>query len=387
VIRAIELETFKCFERLTLPLAPLTLLTGVNAGGKSTVQQALLLLHQGISETAGARDLVLSGPAIVLGTLRDVVDKVNGRSRFAIGLRHDEVTVRWVFESASGDRDDLSVPVASVVWESSSGRSTGEARGRPLVVPDGLRDETAAAALLRALRSIQHVPAARIGPSEVFPLEDAEKHQTFGPRAERSIGALYWYGTHSVRPAVRHPAESRPMLLHQLEAWLGELFPGASLDVQRVRGANLVSLGIRTSLDTDFHRPQHVGFGITHVLPVLIACLTAGEGQLVLIENPETHLHPKAQAAVGRFLAQIGASGTQVVLESHSDHVLNGVRRAVRDGLIDASAVQIHFFRPRGDTSRAQVVSPRINAEGRIEHWPEGFFDQIENDTMILAGL
>jgi predicted ATPase len=77
MIHEIVLETFKCFERLSLPLAPLTLLTGVNAGGKSTVQQALLLLHQGIVERPATHDLVLSGPSVTLG------------------LRHDDVAVPW----------------------------------------------------------------------------------------------------------------------------------------------------------------------------------------------------------------------------------------------------------------------------------------------------
>jgi predicted ATPase len=386
MIHEIVLETFKCFERLSLPLAPLTLLTGVNAGGKSTVQQALLLLHQGIVERPATHDLVLSGPSVTLGTLRDVVDKVHGRGRFLIGLRHDDVAVRWSFESPTGAREDLSVPVANVTWTPTGG-STAQVDDRPHLLPPGMLASRSAMALIRTLMTVQHVPAARIGPAEVFPLEDAARHQTFGPRAERSIGTLYWYGMTPVHEAIRHPGEPRPTLLHQLEAWLGELFPQVSLEVQRVRGANLVSLGIRTSPDTDFHRPQHVGFGITHVLPVFIACLTADAGQLVLIENPEAHLHPKAQAAIGRFLARVSASGVQIVLESHSDHVLNGVRRAVREGLVDASLVQIHFFQPRGDASGAQVVSPRIDAEGKIDHWPAGFFDQIENDTMILAGF
>lgn len=388
MINEVYLETFKCFGRLHLPLAPLTVLTGFNAGGKSTVQQAMLLVHQSLAEAPTESSLLLSGPIITLGTLRDVVDKVNGSRRFLIGLRTEQASIRWTLESQSSDREGLSVPVRTVAWtESANGpsRQRGPADDVPFL-PEEIQAESLQH-LLQTMRRLRYVPADRIGPAEVFPLADVRAHDTLGPRAERSIGSLYWCSLSEISKEIRQPNESRPTLMHQVEAWLNTLFPGVALDVQRVRGANLVSLGVRTSPDTDFHRPQHVGFGITHVLPILVACLTSAEGDLVLIENPEAHLHPRAQAELGRFLARVGASGRQVMVETHSDHVLNGVRRAVRDNIAQHSDVLLHFFRPRSDAAVAQVVSLRVDQAGAIDHWPEGFFDQIDRDTMALAGV
>ena len=112
----------------------------------------------------------------------------------------------------------------------------------------------------------------------------------------------------------------------------------------------------------------------------------AAPGDLLLIENPEVHLHPAGQAKIGRLLARVAAAtGAQVILETHSDHVLNGVRRAVRERETRPDQVGLLFFRPPQE-GLDQVVSPQLDVEGNIDHWPEGFFDQFEKDMSYFAG-
>ena len=86
-----------------------------------------------------------------------------------------------------------------------------------------------------------------------------------------------------------------------------------------------MTLGLRTSEAEEFHRPVHTGFGLTQSLPIVVAALSAGKGEILLIENPEVHLHPAGQAMMGEFMADAARAGVQVVVETHSDHVLNGV--------------------------------------------------------------
>ena len=88
---------------------------------------------------------------------------------------------------------------------------------------------------------------------------------------------------------------------------------------------------------------------------------------------------------MGRFLAEVSGAGRQVLLETHSDHVLNGVRRAVKEKRLEAGSVGLHFFRPRSD-ERPQVESPVMDEDGRIDFWPSGFFDQFDRDTSYFAG-
>jgi predicted ATPase len=133
-------------------------------------------------------------------------------------------------------------------------------------------------------------------------------------------------------------------------------------------------------------RATNVGFGITYTLPIIVAVLASEPGTLILIENPEAHLHPKGQSKMGELLALAASCGVQVVIETHSDHVLNGIRRVVHAGKLDHKDVQLHYFQRQEKEGQAftEVVSPRIKRSGRIDKWPDGFFDQMEKDLMEL---
>ena len=117
---------------------------------------------------------------------------------------------------------------------------------------------------------------------------------------------------------------------------------------------------------------------------MLVTMLTAELGSVVVIDSAEAHLHPRAQSAVGRFLGQMAGAGRQILVETHSDHLLNGIRLAVRDSLVKPHDVAVHFF-DAGDAT-GQVTSLTIDDNGAIGDWPEGFFDQAERDLAILSG-
>ena len=170
---------------------------------------------------------------------------------------------------------------------------------------------------------------------------------------------------------------------------MGQFFPGCVLAIEKVPHANALTLGIRTSSGTEFHRPIHTGFGLTQVLPIVVAALSANHYDLLLIENPEVHLHPAGQAAMGEFLAEVTTAGVQIIIETHSDHVLNGIRRAVRNRTLPHEDVVLHFFRPRPEGKKGdvpQVESPSLDADGNIDSWPDGFFDQFDKDMNDFAG-
>lgn len=234
------------------------------------------------------------------------------------------------------------------------------------------------------LRDLTYITAERVGPREIYTLQDRQTARVVGPRGEHTLSVLHRVRAEPIRDCLV-VAEVPPTGLKQIEARMGQFFPGCRLDVQLIPQANAVTLGIRNSDDTDFHRPVHVGFGLTQVLPIVVAGVSAGDGDILLIENPEVHLHPAGQALMGAFLAQVAASGTQVLLETHSDHVLNGIRRAVKAKTLTPEKVMLHFFRPRGG-ALDQVESPTLDATGNIDAWPEGFFDQFDKDMNHFAG-
>ena len=120
------------------------------------------------------------------------------------------------------------------------------------------------------------------------------------------------------------------------------------------------------------------------MLPVIVALLSAKKGGLVLLENPEAHLHPKGQTRLGELVALTTAAGAQVFVETHSDHFMDGIRLAVRDKIVTPKSVAFHYFAQDGNASK--VNSPQIDEDGRLSEWPSGFFDQHEeNLSRLLA--
>ena len=103
---------------------------------------------------------------------------------------------------------------------------------------------------------------------------------------------------------------------------------------------------------------------------------------MLIIENPEAHLHPRGQTQVGRLLALAACAGTQVIIETHSDHLLNGIRLAIYDGLLAPDDVMLHFFARSGSVS--DVKTPKLDRNGRLNYWPNGFFDEWDKNLELL---
>ncbi len=320
--------------------------------------------------------LLLNGSTVRLGTLADVVDQVHGRGTFEIGFVDNDLKYTWTF---AGDRSDMSMKVEKVTVGATQ-HFTAEAL--QYLMPHNLSQETFP--LTSRIRRLTYLTAERVGPRETYELEDRQVATVVGSTGKQAFSVLHWGRDEKVLSELALP-DVPPTRLRQVEARMNTFFPGFAMDLQSVPRTNALTLGIRTSKDTDFHRPVNVGFGLTQVLPIVIAALSAIKNDILLIENPEVHLHPAGQVLMGQFLADVAHAGVQVIVETHSDHVLNGIRRSVKAGRLEPSQLAIHFFRPRS-SEHAQVTSPQMNANGNIDNWPDGFFDQFDKDSSHFAG-
>jgi predicted ATPase len=367
MLRSLYVADFKCFQELALKLSPLTMLSGVNGGGKSSVIQALVLLAQTFSEREWGRTLLLNGPAVSLGSVADVLSQRSSRRHLRLGVTTENEGVIWTFKA--DDRRALSIELESVRIDGADVEL-----GEPVhwLMPSARAD---ASQVVETLRRLSWISAERAGPRELMPLLDTYNHRYIDPRGELAIGLLYWRGGDLVRPELC-VSEIAPTLFHQVRAHLQDFFPGCDIRVNAIEGASAVSLQLRMDPGSDFQRPQNVGFGLIQLFPILVALLSAGAGDALIIENPEAHLHPKAQQRVGTLLAKVAASGVQVIIETHSDHVLNGLRLATKLKMIDAADVAIHFFSPENSFN---PTSPKLDSDGRLDSWPEGFFDQFDH--------
>lgn len=385
MLTRLDLRHFKCFDILKLPLGELTLLSGTNASGKSSIIQALALLHQTLTEHEWSRRLMLNGRVLRLGTVLDVVDQVHGRDTCSIGLAAaDGTRCEWTFE---GSRSDMSMLVGGVRYDDEVWAAQADSRLWRLL-PIKPSPSLDARELVERCRTLTYLTAERLGPQDSYPLADREQAPHVGPRGENTAALLYWGTGSHVLDSLRI-GDTPPTRLRQVEARMARFFPDFQVQVDRIRGVDAITLGVRTSLAVDFHRPVHTGFGVTQVLPIVVAALTAPQGSVLLLENPEVHLHPAGQAAMGQFLAEVAAAGVQIIVETHSDHVLNGIRRAVYDDTLGAADVVLHFFSPRQDPGPdviPQVQSPTVSEDGSVATWPEGFFDQFDKDMEYLAG-
>lgn len=390
------LEYFKCFEKLSLPLAPLTLLSGLNSAGKSTILQALALLHQTAKDDEWSKSLLLNGSTILLGTTSDVIDKIHGRKEITIGIEAENYQCIW--RMLSEDRTAYIIPFKEITLtdyltpfeKSYQINFSKKMPAMHQVLPATSIDEfpkEIAAHLSNQISQLTYLGAERLGPRETYAVSSPNKYQTVGSQGEYTPWYLFNYADKKVANSLQI-SENPPGLQRQTEAYLNYFFPGAGFVVEPIKNTNLINLSIRTSQGSEYHRPQNVGYGLTHVLPIITACLGAEQGNVVLVENPEANLHPAAQALMGLFLARVAASGVQVILETHSDHVLNGVRRAVKDKKLLKKQVAIHFFKPRSENESKEpaVISPLIDDNGNLDNWPQEFFDQFDKDTAYFAG-
>ena len=125
-------------------------------------------------------------------------------------------------------------------------------------------------------------------------------------------------------------------------------------------------------------RSMNVGFGITYALPVIVSLLKLKQDDLLIIENPEAHLHPGAQGLIGHLIARAASIGAQIIIETHSDHILNGIRVAVKEKFIPAEKTSVFFFSREnvGPSYHTNVFKPVIGMDGSIDYWPDGFFDE-----------
>jgi predicted ATPase len=107
-------------------------------------------------------------------------------------------------------------------------------------------------------------------------------------------------------------------------------------------------------------------------------------GMLLLIENPEAHLHPRGQTMLGKLIALGAKCGLQLVIETQSDHLMDGIRLAVKNGDLHTDQVAFHYLSvtTEGET---QIESPKLHANGKLEYWPKGFFDQTLINRTNLA--
>ncbi|TNF16503.1 MAG: DUF3696 domain-containing protein [Rhodobacteraceae bacterium] len=381
MIRELHLGNFKCFKEEVIPLERLTLLSGVNGAGKSSIVQALLVLRQICLRGAFSRpEVSLSGELIDLGPAADILYSSAAEDLIWLKVQADScplLEAAFHVDIEEGEAIWANLDDAHDVMREMAERGVALFSGGPFGTP-GVAD-------------FNYLNAERFGPRKALPVDDRHGRLfNLGKHGEHVLDALLHH-----RDLItlsdddpRHAASAAgDRLRDQIEAWLDEISPGVQLVIADVPRADMAvgsfSFGQEGALRSPEYRATNVGFGLSYILPVLAALLAAPRDGLVLIENPEAHLHPRGQTKMGELCARAAAAGVQVIIETHSDHVLDGARLAVRDNILSHENVLFHYLQQAD--GRAVRSSPEIDAEGRLSEWPEGFFDQHRMNAARLA--
>jgi len=364
MLESIGLRNFKCFSEEIIPLRPLTILSGVNGMGKSTVIQSFLILRQSlISRTIDHEGALLNGPLVSLGTADDIL--------FESSENDDHIEITFITDKKDKHLFSFEYKKGSHILP----LTNNNLQQRIKVLTE---------------QYFYYLTAERSGPRISFPFGDHEmaKYNPIGNAGEFSAFLLSRHERNKIgAEKLRHPKEKLPEVRKQVEAWMSELGQVLQIHLNEYPKMDIVGMEfsfIRNGLPSMNYRSTNVGFGITYSLPIFVVCLLAKPDSLILIENPEAHLHPKGQVAIGKFLARAAASGLQIIIETHSDHILNGIRIAVKRKEIAPNSVALHFFDYDYEKHHAQRVSPQLDSDGRLDQWPEGFFDEWEKGLAEL---
>jgi predicted ATPase len=366
MIEQIALRNFKAFKDHSFPIRPLTLLSGLNGSGKSSLIQVLLMLRQSF-DAGSLKDhtVILNGPFAHLGTAQDVLNE---------SASDENVAVAMTFRDSTSLSCELTF----------SNSSTRLARA-------AIAGEISDAHALFSSR-FAFLSADRIVPQIHYGVPDQMTSGRLGVRGEWTASFLYEHGASTISIlSAAHPSARSLQLAHQVEAWMGEISPGVQIHLEPQSGLDLIGLSYsfvaRRDVSRHF-RPTNVGFGVTYALPVVTAVLSSRPGDLVLIDSPEAHLHPRGQVRMAELFSLAAAAGVQLIVESHSDHVLNGIRLAVHDGIIPPEQVALLYFRWDAQNSPLSTTAVRVlmDRNGRIEAWPEGFFDEFDKSLETLLG-
>ncbi|SBO15729.1 atpase aaa-type core [Trichococcus flocculiformis] len=140
---------------------------------------------------------------------------------------------------------------------------------------------------------------------------------------------------------------------------------------------------IITNTETNYEFSlDQIGFGVSQLLPVFTLLLTSKKNDVILIENPEVHLHPKLQSVFIDFCIFIFNNNRKLIIETHSEHIVNKLRINIKKDLIISNRVNILFFEQSNGQLRHSDIE--IFEDGRIKSWPADFFDQTYYDLLGL---
>lgn len=325
MLEQLDLQGFKSFEYASLALRPLTILTGLNSSGKSSVLQAIRMLERRARKTDNC---LLDG----YGDWNEL--KCN---------HSDSISLKAVLNDGS----TMCV-------------SANDNEEKPF---EGSFPE------------VLYVSADRFGPQKSIPVS---YNIELGCKGENIVKVIEHFAEKELPTCMQHPDAEGVTFEYNLKAWLNIISPGVTFRTEIKKDTDMSFTWF------DDHRAMNVGFGLSYALTVIVALLVGSLNKsVILIENPEAHLHPKGQTEMAKLITQTIESGAQVIVETHSDHLFDGFRLSVKAEPTLSDRIIAYWFTLNEDRL-TEFEKIHILEDGRVDNWPESMFDQFEINALQL---
>lgn len=369
MINKLTVKNFKSHSKTELELSQINLLTGMNGMGKSSIIQALLLLRQTHFRGLLNKGLELNGELCNIGLAKDAI--------YQYAEESDLIEI---------ELEDFDSPFA---WSFNAGPD--------YINSTFIKSEVSADGELDSLslfnNNFQYISAYRNGPRSNY-TKDSSSVEIFNQisrkegRCELVAHFLHHFSKNDVNEEL---AKTDDLTLRaQVEEWMREISPDINIHI----APDDTSFSINFSFNraerqtkTNEFKSGNVGFGISYVLPIVVAILQAPKDSLILIENPESHIHPTGQAVLMELIAKAASQGVQFIIETHSDHIINGLLVATNKKSVKPEDSTVHFFDRDAKDHATRAYSMDILPGGKIQDPPKGFFDQFDKDMKMLVGF
>lgn len=429
-IAEIQVAGFKSIsDEQKIEIRPLTILAGANSSGKSSILQPLLLLKQTLEASYDPGPLLLNGPNVKFTSAEQLLSriaKVQSFDSFQVGIR---LNAGDGFVSRFRKEPKLAFRIEQMEISGAFGTFT--------LWPEMTSEQIVESGIIKAFNNPEEIPGGPEGRPKIegvrcflalvwrfnrtFRFESLPIVQSRGafkhvvlPSPELTYKQLLGTVWERMIPEAIHLPGLRgnPERTYPVAA-VGPSYPGtfekytASVisqwkdenadklaklndDLKLLKLASGVSavavdavhieIQVGRLPDVPPTRPEDrvniadVGVGVSQTLPILVALHAAKPGQLVYIEQPETHLHPRAQFALAQILVAAAKRGVRVVAETHSSILLLGVQTLVAEGKLEPDKVKLHWFQ-RERNGRTVVRTGELDEAGAFGDWPEDFDD------------
>ena len=376
MIDTISLKNFKSLKDVTLELKNLNVITGINGVGKSSLIQAILLLRQAYLKNPSVESISLDGDLTGdLGSVKDIENIASDKRQIEININK----VKFIFDT--------------------------ENRSEETMLKGELNFKSLKRNSLFSSDKFQYISASRISPDYQFKKNTyGIENKQFGKNGEFVVSYISEVGNRSFekelnskyRPLiglVTGEAKEKLPLENQINHWLNFIANDVRLNIVKTTNTKYeLNFEFFNGTSWDSFSASNSAFGLTYALPIITSLLSASPGDILILENPESDLHPQAQSKLGELIAMSANEGVQIIIETHSDHILNGIRIAISNNppLLSSQETKVYYFyKDSNDTSTKYSEIP-IDSQGKMPikelriNGIRGFFDQIDIDYKRL---